>query len=99
MKAQRESRGIAPLLPLTSMLYEGGWLMPRPGHFTPGNNQVPIIQEAGWAPSPACTGAENSPLTGTHPPDRPARRESLYRLSYLGSTEVGIYILNTRFMR
>jgi hypothetical protein len=44
MKAQRESRGIAPLLPLTSTLYEGGWLMPRPGHFTPGNNQVPLFK-------------------------------------------------------
>jgi hypothetical protein len=24
--------------------------MPRPGRFTPGNDPVPIEQEAGWAP-------------------------------------------------
>ena len=37
----------------------GGWLTPRPGRFTPGRVPVPIVQEAGWAPGPVPTGAEN----------------------------------------
>ena len=45
---------------------------------------VPIVQEAGWAPGPVWTGAENLASTGTRSPDRPARSESLYRLSYPG---------------
>jgi hypothetical protein len=31
---------------------------PRP-LFTPGKDPVPILQEAGWAPGPVWTGAEN----------------------------------------
>jgi hypothetical protein len=31
---------------------------PRP-YFTPGKDPVPIVQEAGWAPGPVWTGAEN----------------------------------------
>ena len=33
--------------------------MPHPGHFTPRKDPVPIVQEAGWAPGPVWTGAEN----------------------------------------
>ena len=43
---------------------------------------VPIVQEAGWAPGPEWTGAENLSPTEIRSPDRPARYESLYRLSY-----------------
>ena len=43
-----------------------------------------IVQDAGWDPGPAWTGAENSPLTGIRSPDRTARSESLYRLRYPG---------------
>ena len=50
--------------------------------FTPGKDPVPIVQEAGWAPGPVWTGAENLAPTGTRSPDRPARSQSLYRLSY-----------------
>jgi len=35
----------------------------RPGRFTPGNSPLAIVAEAGWAPQPAWTGAEN--LTAT----------------------------------
>ena len=38
-----------------------GWgvsVMPRP-LITPGKDLVPIVQEAGWAPGPVWTGAEN----------------------------------------
>ena len=50
--------------------------------FTPGKNPVPIVQEAGWAPGPVWTGAENLAPTGIQSPDRPARSQSLYRLRY-----------------
>ena len=57
--------------------------MSRPGPlFTPGKDPVPIVQEAGWAPGPVWTGAENLAPTGIRSPDRPARNQSLYRLRY-----------------
>ena len=71
-------------LPSTSALDGGGWSTPRPGRFTPGKDPVPIVQEAGWAPGPVWTGAENLAPARIRSPDRPARSESLYRLSYPG---------------
>ena len=71
-------------LSLTSALDEGEWSAPRPGRFTLGKDPVPTVQEAGWAPGPVWTGAENLAPTGIRSPDRPARSESLYRLSYPG---------------
>jgi hypothetical protein len=50
--------------------------------FTPGKDPVPIVQEAGWAPGPVWTCAKNLAPTGIPSPDRPARSQSLYRLSY-----------------
>jgi hypothetical protein len=61
-----------------------GWVVsvtPRPLS-TPGKDTVPIVQEAGWAPGPVWTGAENLAATGILSPDRPVRSQSLYRLSY-----------------
>ena len=80
--AHRGSRGIA-------LLFHGhgtrrGWgvsVTPRP-LFTLGKDAVPIVQEAGWAPGPVWTGAENLAPTGIRSPDRPARSQSLYRLRY-----------------
>jgi len=69
-------------LPLTSAL--AGWLTPGPGSFTSGKDPVPTVQEAGWAPVPFCTGAENLAPTGIRSPDRPARSKSQYRLYYRG---------------
>jgi hypothetical protein len=43
---------------------------------------VPIVQEAGWAPGLVWTCAKNLAPTGIRSPDRPARSQSLYRLSY-----------------
>jgi len=60
-----------------------GWAVsstPRP-HFTPGKDPVPILQEAGWAPRPVWTGGKSRP-NGDSIPDRPARSQSLYQLSY-----------------
>ena len=82
--AHRGSTGIALLF-----LYHGtrrGWgvsVTPRP-LFTPGKDPVPNAQEAGWAPGPVWTGAENLAPTGIRSPDRPARSQSLYWLSYRG---------------
>ena len=53
---------------------------PRP-HFTPGIEPVPIVQEAGWALGPVWTGGKSRPHRDSIP-DRPARSQSLYRLSY-----------------
>ena len=62
-----------------------GWSAPRPGRFTPGKDPVSIISEAGWAVGPVWTVVENLALpTWILSPDRPARSESLYRLSYPG---------------
>ena len=55
--------------------------MPRL-HLTPGKDPVPIVQEAGWASGPVWIGAEHLAPTGIRSPDRPACRQSLYRLSY-----------------
>ena len=46
-------------LSLTSVLDGDGWAMPRPSHFTPGKDPVPIVQEAGWATGLVWTGEEN----------------------------------------
>lgn len=50
--------------------------MPHPSCFTPGNDPVPILQEAG----PVWTGAENVTPTGILSPNHPACSESVYRL-------------------
>ena len=62
---------------------------PRP-LFTSGKDPVPIVQEAGWAPGPVWTGAENLTPTGIRTRDRLVRSQSLYRLSYPAHTEVSI---------
>ena len=55
-----------------------------PAAFTAAKDKVPIVQEDGCAQGPVWTGAENLAQTGIRSPDRPARSESLYRLSYPG---------------
>ena len=50
--------------------------------FNLGKHTVPIVPEAGWAPGPVWTGAEDLAPTGIQSPDRPARNQSLYRLIY-----------------
>ena len=78
--AHRKSRGIALLF-----LDPGsrrGWevsVTPRP-LFTQGKDPVPIVEEAGWAPGPVWTNAENFAPTLIRSPDRPVRSQSLYPL-------------------
>ena len=50
--------------------------------FIPGKDLLPILQEAGWAPGPVWTGAENLTSIGIRSLDLPALSQSLYRLSY-----------------
>ena len=79
--AQRVGRGIALLFHDRGT--RRGWVVsstPRP-HFTPGKDPVPILQEAGWAPGPVCTGRKSRPHRDSIP-NHPARSQSLYRLSY-----------------
>ena len=71
-------------LPSTWALDGGGWSTPRPGRFTPGKDP------AGWAPEPVWTGTKNLAPTGIRSPDRPARSESPYRLSYPISNQIRI---------
>jgi len=78
---QRVGRGIA--LFFHDRGTRRGWVVsstPRP-HFTSGKDPVPILQEAGWAPGPVWTGEKSRPHQDSIP-DRPARSQSLYRLSY-----------------
>jgi len=63
---------------------------PRP-HLTPGKDPVPILQEAGWALGPVWTGGKSRPHRDSIP-DRPARSQSLYRMSYPARYIVYIYI-------
>jgi len=80
--AHRGSRGIALLFHDCGTRREWGVIITTRPLFTPGNDPVPIIQEAGWASGPVWTGGENLAPTGIRYPDRSARRKSLYRLSY-----------------
>ena len=82
--AHRGSRGIAlPFHDHGTRRGRGVSVTPRP-IFTPGKDPVPIVQEARWDPGPVWTVAENLSVTGIRSPDRPGRKQSLYRLSYRG---------------
>ena len=68
--------------------------------FTPGKDPVPIVQETGWAAGPVWTGAENlAPPTGIRFPDRPARTQWLYRLSYLAQNVWSKKVKNVKWSR
>ena len=79
--AQRVGTGIALLFHDHGITR--GWVVsstPRP-HLTRGKDPVPILQEARWAPGPVWTGGKSRPYRDSIP-DRPARSQSLYWLSY-----------------
>ena len=60
----------------------GGRSAPRPGRFTPWEDPVPTVQDAGCVPGPVWTGAENLAPTGIRSPYRSSRSEQLYRLAH-----------------
>jgi len=66
-----------------------------PAASTPGKDPVPILQEVWWAPGPVWTGGKSRPHRNSIP-DRPARSQSLYRLSYLAHTFLLRRVSNTR---
>jgi hypothetical protein len=58
---------------MTVALEGGEWSAARPSRtLPPGKDQVPIVQEAGWASWPVWTGKKSRP-TEVRFPDRPAR--------------------------
>ena len=89
--AHRGSRGIA-LLFHDHDTRKGS--ASNPGRsLLPGETRYPLYKKAGWAPGPVCTGAENQSPTGIRSPDHPARRQSLYRLSYPSPRNLGSYMV------
>ena len=67
---------------MTAALEGGEWSAARLGRtLPPGKDPVPILQEAGWTPGPVGMGGKSRPHRDSIP-DRPARSQSLYRLSY-----------------
>ena len=72
----------------------GGGSAPRPGRFTPGRTRYPLNRRLGGPPGRSGRGRKISPHTGFRSPDRPARSESLYRLSYPG--RAGKYLLGIK---
>jgi hypothetical protein len=61
---------------MTSALEGGEWSAARPGRtLPPGKDAVLTVQEAGWAPGPVWTAAENHAPTGIRFPGRPARSQ------------------------
>jgi len=46
------------------------------GRFTPGEDPVPTVQEAGWAAGPVWTGADNIAPTEIRFPDLATRSET-----------------------
>jgi hypothetical protein len=80
--AHRVKRGIAlPFLDKGTRSVCGVSVTPRP-LFTPGKEQVPIVQVVRLAPGPVWTSAEKLSPTGIRSPDRPTRSQSLYQLHY-----------------
>jgi hypothetical protein len=71
--------------------------MPRP-HFTPRKDPVPIVQEAGWAPGPVWTGAENLAPTGVRSLDRPACSSATILTELPGPHTVLMQRINTIFI-
>ena len=78
--AQTVGRGIALLFHDRGT--RRGWVVsstPRP-YFIPGKAPVPILQETEWAPGTVSKGGKSRPHRDSIP-DRPARSQSLYRMS------------------
>ena len=87
---------------MTAALEGGEWSAARPGRtFTPGKDSVPIVQETGWAPGQVWTGGKSRSYRDSIP-GRPARSQSLYRLSYPSSYsfchDIEVLLVNCKIM-
>jgi hypothetical protein len=89
-----EGSGSIALLFLDLGTRRGRWSAPRPRRFTPRKDPVPIVPEA---PGPVWTCTKNLAPNGIRSPDRPARSQSLYRLSYPGP--IGLQYVYKRTLR
>ena len=83
--AQRVGRGIALLFHDRSTRRWVSGQQHAPAALYPRKDPVPILHEAGRAPGPVWTDGESRPHRDSIP-DRPARSQSLYRLSYRAHT-------------
>ena len=93
-----EGEKYSSTISLTSALDWGVWLTPRLCHF-PSGKKTSTYRTGGWvAPGQFWTGAENLNPTGIPFPVRPARSESLYRLSYPGPRSHAWYPFRPYFM-
>jgi hypothetical protein len=84
-RAWRGSRCIALLI---LDLVARRWWVVRTTHrpLYPSKDPVPTVQEDGWDPGPVWICSKNLTPTGIRSPDRPARSQSLNRLSYPAHT-------------
>jgi hypothetical protein len=75
----------------------GEWSASRPGRSLP-RERAGTHCTGGWVgPGPVWTGAENPIPTGIRSRDRPARSQSLYRLSYPAHCDILTKDINTLF--
>jgi len=80
---------------LTSALDGGEWSTPRPGRFTPGKETRYLLHRrlCGLQGQSGRVRKISPPPTGVRSPDRPARSESLNRLSYPGPLYMNVRLL------
>ena len=89
---------------LTSALDGGGWLANAtpPAALPPGKTRYPLYGRLVGPQGRSGRVRKISPPTGIRPPDRPARSESLYRLSYPGplasNTKVNIPLTSNQIL-
>ena len=100
MPIQTQRKGGINLQHLRNPSVKRGWVVsitPRPLY--PVKDPVPIVQETGWASRQLWTRTESLAPTGSQSPDRAARSESLYRLSYPGRPQVLNFSILTKTQR
>jgi len=64
-------------------------------HFTPGEDPVPILQEAGWAPGSVWRGGKSRPHRDSNP-DRPARSSVAIPTELPGPQKIQEYVRKNR---
>ena len=85
--AHRGSRGIVLLFLDHGTRRGGKWSAARSGRsLPPRKTRYPLHRRLGGPLGPVWTDAENLAATGIRSPDRSARSQSLYRLSYWSHT-------------